>query len=109
MLSITPRRAGRLCGAAPVRLILALLALFAFCAPTWAAEDKLILPDLSKAVFLGGINGHTLLLGGLVVSALGLVFGLLIFVKLRNMPVHSSMLEVSELIYETCKTFLATQ
>ncbi len=48
-------------------------------------------------------------MGGLVVSALGLIFGLIIFTRLRNMPVHSSMLEVSELIYETCKTYLATQ
>ena len=48
-------------------------------------------------------------MGGLVVSALGLVFGLIIFTRLRKMPVHSSMLEVSELIYETCKTYLATQ
>jgi K(+)-stimulated pyrophosphate-energized sodium pump len=45
----------------------------------------------------------------LLVSALGLVFGLVIFVRLRNMPVHTSMREVSELIYETCKTYLATQ
>jgi K(+)-stimulated pyrophosphate-energized sodium pump len=50
-----------------------------------------------------------LLLGGLLVSALGLVFGLVIFVRLRNMPVHTCMREVSELIYETCKTYLATQ
>src|SRR5208282_6647372 len=48
-------------------------------------------------------------MGGLVVSFLGLVFGLTMFVKLRNLPVHSSMREVSELIYETCKTYLATQ
>ena len=72
-------------------------------------EANLKLPDLGSATFLGGINGHTLLLAGLVVSALGLVFGLMIFVRLRNMPVHSSMREVSELIYETCKTYLATQ
>jgi len=72
-------------------------------------EANLKLPDLNSATFLGGINGGTLLMGGLVVSALGLVFGLIIFVRLRNMPVHSSMLEVSELIYETCKTYLATQ
>jgi K(+)-stimulated pyrophosphate-energized sodium pump len=48
-------------------------------------------------------------MGGLVVSALGLIFGLIIFTRLRNMPVHDSMREVSELIYETCKTYLATQ
>jgi K(+)-stimulated pyrophosphate-energized sodium pump len=72
-------------------------------------EANLKLPDLGSATFLGGISGHNLLLGGLAVSALGLIFGLMIFVKLRNMPVHDAMREVSELIYETCKTYLATQ
>jgi K(+)-stimulated pyrophosphate-energized sodium pump len=72
-------------------------------------EANLKLPDLGSATFLGGINGHNLLLAGLLVSALGLVFGLIIFMRLRNMPVHASMREVSELIYETCKTYLATQ
>jgi K(+)-stimulated pyrophosphate-energized sodium pump len=72
-------------------------------------EASLVLPDLSTVSFLGGINGHTLLLGGLVVSALGMVFGLLIYTQLKNLPVHKSMLEISELIYETCKTYLITQ
>ena len=48
-------------------------------------------------------------MAGLVVSALGFLFGLIIFVRLRDMPVHKAMLEVSELIYETCKTYLVTQ
>src|SRR4051794_29817471 len=115
MLSIFNRRAGRVRGVAPAsRLILALLAVLALCVPMMAQEGgggeaNLKLPDLRTATFLGGINGHNLLLGGLVVSALGLVFGLMIFVRLRNMEVHSSMREVSELIYETCKTYLATQ
>src|SRR3954454_3892951 len=115
MLSIFNRRAGRVHGVVPAsRLILALLVLFALCVPMTAQEGgggeaNLKLPDLRTATFLGGINGHNLLLGGLVVSALGLVFGLMIFVRLRNMEVHSSMREVSELIYETCKTYLATQ
>jgi K(+)-stimulated pyrophosphate-energized sodium pump len=72
-------------------------------------EASLVLPDLSTVNFLGGINGHTLLLGGLVVSALGMVFGLIIYNQLKNLPVHKSMLEISELIYETCKTYLITQ
>jgi len=72
-------------------------------------EANLTLPDLNSASFLGGIGGHNLLLAGLVVSALGFLFGLAIFVRLRNMPVHQSMREVSELIYETCKTYLLTQ
>ena len=46
---------------------------------------------------------------GLVVCALGLLFGLVTFTQLRNLPVHQSMLEISELIYETCKTYLITQ
>ena len=72
-------------------------------------EANLVLPDLGSVSFLGGIDGHTLLLSGLVVSALGLLFGLLFYTQLKNLPVHRSMLEVSELIYETCKTYLVTQ
>src|SRR3954464_6819538 len=69
---------------------------------------NLILPDLASGDFQG-INGRTLLMGGLVVCVLGLAFGMVIFVQLRNLPVHASMLEISELIYETCKTYLVTQ
>ena len=72
-------------------------------------EAELILPDLGQAVFFGGVNGRSLLMGGLVISALGLVFGFLSYTRLRNLPVHRSMLEISELIYETCKTYLVTQ
>jgi K(+)-stimulated pyrophosphate-energized sodium pump len=71
-------------------------------------EANLVLPDLSSQRFLG-IDGHTLLLVGLVVSALGMVFGGVIFVQLRKLPVHRSMLEVSELIYQTCKAYLIQQ
>jgi K(+)-stimulated pyrophosphate-energized sodium pump len=72
-------------------------------------EAALVLPHLGQATFLGGIDGHTLLLGGLLICVLGLAFGLAIYQQLKNMPVHRSMLEVSELIYETCKTYLQTQ
>ena len=72
-------------------------------------EANLVLPDLNSATFLGGITGHNLLMVGLLICALGFTFGLTIFVRLRNMPVHTSMREVSELIYETCKTYLLTQ
>src|SRR3954464_10111973 len=71
-------------------------------------EANLVLPDLSTETFQG-INGRTLLLSGLGVCVLGLIFGMTIFTRLKNMPVHKSMLEVSELIYETCKTYLTTQ
>lgn len=76
--------------------------------PHRGGEASLVLPDLSTETFQG-INGRTLLMGGLVVCLLGLSFGMVIFMRLKNMPVHRSMLEVSELIYETCKTYLITQ
>src|SRR5689334_803966 len=71
-------------------------------------EASLQLPDLSTVNFLG-MNGHNLLLIGLLFCAGGLLFGLVIYMQLKNMPVHKSMREVSELIYETCKTYLITQ
>jgi K(+)-stimulated pyrophosphate-energized sodium pump len=71
-------------------------------------EANLVLPDLGSVTFLG-IDGHTLLMFGLIVCAMGLAFGLVIYSQLKNMPVHGSMLEISELIYETCKTYLLQQ
>jgi K(+)-stimulated pyrophosphate-energized sodium pump len=71
-------------------------------------EASLKLPDLSKVRFLGS-DGHTLLLVGLAICALGLLFGLLIYKNLKKLPVHKAMREISELIYETCKTYLTTQ
>src|SRR5579884_3479947 len=96
------------------RLFTFLISILALAAPALAQEQgggeaNLKLPDLRSATFLNGVDGHTLLLGGIAVSFLGLVFGLAIFVRLRNMPVHTAMRDVSELIYETCKTYLATQ
>ena len=73
-----------------------------------ASEAELVIPDLAKQSFLG-LSGHTLLLYGLVVCVLGIAFSLVQFSQIRNLPVHRSMLEISELIYETCKTYLITQ
>jgi K(+)-stimulated pyrophosphate-energized sodium pump len=83
-------------------------------APTQTGgEAHLILPDLSQGVFLGalglGVNGRTLLISGLLICALGLLFGLITYMRLRDLPVHQSMRDVSELIWETCKTYLWTQ
>ena len=71
-------------------------------------EAALRMPDLSSVSFLG-MPGHTLLMYGLLVCAAGLLFGLVIYTQLKALPVHESMREVSELIYETCKTYLITQ
>src|SRR3954464_13097352 len=91
-----------------IRRSLAALAILALAPAARADEAKLILPDLQSVQFLG-MSGKNLLLIGLIVCALGLAFGMSIFTQLRKLPVHRSMLEVSELIYETCKTYLATQ
>src|ERR687895_940021 len=71
-------------------------------------EAALVLPPLDL-VDVGGYNGRTLLMIGIGISLLGMVFGLVIFTQLKNLPVHRSMREISELIYETCKTYLITQ
>jgi len=100
-----------------VLLFVSLLALIGVCAYAQDAapvrhsggEANLVLPDFNQATFLDGVSGRTLLMSGLVVGFLGLLFGLLMYNHLRNLPVHKSMLEVSELIYETCKTYLLTQ
>jgi K(+)-stimulated pyrophosphate-energized sodium pump len=73
-------------------------------------EASLKLPDLSSVSFLNGaIDGHKLLLIGILFCIFGLGFGMVIFIRLKNLPVHRSMREISELIYETCKTYLLTQ
>jgi K(+)-stimulated pyrophosphate-energized sodium pump len=73
-------------------------------------EASLKLPDLSQVSFFnGGIDGHKLLLIGILFCLFGLGFGMAIFMRLKNLPVHRSMREISELIYETCKTYLVTQ
>jgi K(+)-stimulated pyrophosphate-energized sodium pump len=75
-------------------------------------EAALVVPNLndpSVASFMGGMAGSSLLKGGIAVCALGMVFAFAIYKSLENAPVHKSMLEVSELIYATCKTYLVTQ
>jgi K(+)-stimulated pyrophosphate-energized sodium pump len=71
-------------------------------------EAALVLPPLDL-VDVGGFNGRSLLMWGLGVSLLGMIFGLVILTQLKNLPVHRSMREISELIYETCKTYLVQQ
>jgi K(+)-stimulated pyrophosphate-energized sodium pump len=78
-----------------------------------ASEAKLKIPDqfrdASAVPFTFGLSGQHLLMTGLVVCVLGLLFGVAVYAQLKKMPVHRSMLEISELIYATCKTYLVTQ
>ena len=78
------------------------------CGSAWASEAELIIPPLDSVTFLS-LNGRQLLLGGLTVCVFGLVFGFRQFIAIRDLPVHRSMRDISELIYETCKTYLVTQ
>jgi len=75
-------------------------------------EANLIVPnlgDVAVANFLGGMTGRSLLMGGIAVCVLGMVLSFVMYAQLKNAPVHRAMLEISELIYETCKTYLVTQ
>jgi K(+)-stimulated pyrophosphate-energized sodium pump len=77
-------------------------------AHTPGGEVNLKLPSLEQGSFFG-LSGHDFLLGGLVVCVLGLLFGLYTYLGVRKLPVHRSMAEISELIYETCKAYLVQQ
>jgi K(+)-stimulated pyrophosphate-energized sodium pump len=79
-------------------------------APEAAGEANLKLPDMKSVSFMSdSITGYKLLSIGLIFCGLGLLFGLIIYMQLKNAPVHRAMKEISELIYETCKTYLVTQ
>src|SRR5688500_2919705 len=94
-------------------IILAAIVITLACGlPAYAqhgGEASLELPNLAEVTFLNGINGHNLLLFGIVICVLGLGFGLAMYMNLQRLPVHRAMREISELIYETCKTYLSTQ
>ena len=102
------RRATARCLAAAGLFALTALSAFARTAPAPGGEAALKLPDLSSVQFMG-VDGHRLLLWGILFCVFGLGFGLFIYTRLKNLPVHRSMREISELIYETCKTYLITQ
>jgi K(+)-stimulated pyrophosphate-energized sodium pump len=95
-----------------VAALLCISAVAALAQPSTEAggEASLKLPDLSQVSFLNGaINGHNLLLIGILFCLFGLSFGMVIYMRLKNLPVHRAMREISELIYETCKTYLINQ
>ena len=86
-----------------------LLMLLPASAALAVSEAELVLPDVGQVTFRGGLDGRTLLMIGLAVCAAGAAFGMVKFFRLRNLPVHHAMRDISELIYETCKTYLVTQ
>jgi K(+)-stimulated pyrophosphate-energized sodium pump len=95
---------------AAIAFLLTAAAAFAQTTEEAGGEASLKLPDLKSVQFLNGsVDGHRLLLFGILFCIFGLIFGLVIYSRLKNLPVHRSMRDISELIYETCKTYLITQ
>src|SRR5882672_1110321 len=93
-----------------VWLIFFLLAL-ASATGVYASEADIHIPDLTQVKFpgLGGVSGVTLMYGGIIICALGAIFGLVQYKQTKALPVHKSMANVSNTIWETCKTYLFTQ
>jgi len=91
--------------------ILILIGLLGAVKNTFAGEADIHIPDLESVKFagLGGMTGHTLMMLGIVVCAIGALFGIVQYLQTKGLPVHESMAKVSESIYGTCKTYLLTQ
>src|SRR4051812_3498620 len=86
------------------------MVLAAFVTPALASEADIHIPDVKSVLFLdGSLSGNTVLMTGLVVCALGMLYGWMQYIQTRNLPVHASMGAVSQIIWETCKTYLWQQ
>ena len=88
-----------------------LMSFFGFMAPAFAGEADIKVPDLSTVSFagLGGLSGESLMYIGIAICLVGAAFGLVQYSQTKRLPVHSSMAQVSNTIWETCKTYLFTQ
>ena len=91
------------------KLVPAAVAFMVCAATSMAGEGDIILPDLNQVKFLGGLTGLHLMMAGLVVCVIGLIFGFVQYKQTSDLPVHDSMRNVSDIIWETCKTYLIQQ
>lgn len=93
-----------------MKKLISFLSFIAFPFFTMASEADLPIPDLRTSFFNNlGLNGHALLAWGIFIIVLGMLFGLWQFIRIKRLPAHQSMLDVSHIIYETCKTYLFQQ
>src|ERR1043165_4954713 len=90
-----------------IRAVCCLL-FFLFATSAFGSEADIKIPPLD-GVRVGGLSGMAILYAGLLVCLVGVVFGWRIYVQTRNLPVHPRMANVSNIIWETCKTYLFTQ
>src|ERR1017187_303311 len=90
---------------------LTVLSMLGLSASAFGSEADIHIPPLDTVKFagLGGVSGHTLMMLGIVVCAIGALFGIVQYLQTKALPVHESMAKVSHSIYETCKTYLFTQ
>lgn len=96
------------------RLVKPLAFLAATLTPTllFASESDLILPktdDVRFTLFGANVTGGQILTAGIIICALGMAFGLWIYSSIKSLPAHKSMVDMSELIYSTCRTYLLQQ
>jgi len=86
--------------------------MFLFMAPlAFAGEADIVLPDLTQISFpvFGGMSGLSIMYFGLLICIVGLIFAIFQYKQTKNLPAHKSMLDVSAIIWETCKSYLAQQ
>jgi len=97
--------------AAVVKLMLVGAVLAAVNSMAYGGEADIKIPDLSQVRFdgVGGVSGAALMYLGIIICAIGAVFGLVQYMQTRSLPVHESMAKVSHSIWETCKTYLFQQ
>ncbi len=76
-----------------------------------AGEADIVLPDLSQVSFniFGGLSGLSIMYFGIFICFVGLIFSVVQANQTKNLPAHRAMLEVSEIIWQTCKSYLAQQ
>ena len=86
------------------KCFMALFAMLGVCIPTYASEASLVVPNIKESPF-----DYNLLLVGIVIALLGVVFGLIEFLKIKKIQVHPIMESVGNTIFETCKTYLVQQ
>jgi K(+)-stimulated pyrophosphate-energized sodium pump len=90
--------------------LLSSLMLLLMAGAAFAGEADIKLPDLTQVSFLGGsLAGLTILNFGLIICLIGMIFGIIQYVQTKNLPAHKAMLDVSQTIWETCKTYLFQQ
>jgi K(+)-stimulated pyrophosphate-energized sodium pump len=77
----------------------------------FASEANIRLPEIgqTQTLFGSAVSGESILYFAVAVTIVGMFYGLLEFFRVKKLPAHRAMLEVSELIYETCKTYLVQQ